>query len=138
MPPEVTDVVRVLCVEDLRLVAEAISDDVSREPGFQCVGILQTPDGLVDQVRRLHVDVVLLDLRTGGADAFHALSVLSSTLPEVRVIVVSGDNHPQTIQQAFDAGARGYVVKRDPKEIIEALKVVAAGETWAPRHPLIR
>lgn len=138
MPPDVTDTVRVLCVEDLRFVAEAISDGVNREPGFQSVGILQTPDNLMAEVRRLKVDIVLLDLRTGGADAFQALAELSDVLPEVRVIVVSGDNHPKTIQQAFDAGARGYVVKREPREIIDALKAVTAGETWRPRHPLIR
>lgn len=143
MPPDVTNAdvtnaVRVLCVEDLRFVAEAISDDVNREPGFQSVGIRQTPDDLVSEVLRLQVEVVLLDLRTGGADAFQVLAELRDAAPHVRVIVVSGDNHPKTIEQAFDAGACGYVVKRDPREIIDALKAVTAGETWRPRHPLIR
>jgi DNA-binding NarL/FixJ family response regulator len=138
MPRHAAEAVRILCVEDLHFVAEAICDDVNREPGFQSVGMLPTPDRLIDEARRLEPDIVLLDLRTGGADAFATMAELLAVLPQVRVIVVSGDNHPKTIDRAFDLGASGYVVKHDPREVIDAVKTVAAGGAWRPRRRLIR
>ncbi len=84
------------------------------------------------EVRRLKVDVVLLDLYYGGHDAFGQLAALTKSAPNVRTIVVSGDNHPDTITRAFEAGARGYVVKGDSREIIAAIQAVSAGKTWRP------
>ena len=135
MPSGKAGLVRVLCVEDLHFVAEAITDAVNREAGLESVGILATPDRLVEEARRLHVDIVLLDLRTGGADAFETMVTLKREQPDIQVIVVSGDNHPKTVQRAFDLGASGYVIKHDHREIIEAVNAVAAGETWRPRRP---
>lgn len=132
------EVVRVLCVEDLHFVAEAICDEVGREEGFQSVGILPTPDRLVEEAARLQADIVLLDLRTGGADALETMVELLRAQPKVRVIVVSGDNHPRTIERAFELGASGYVVKHDHREIIEAVRAVVAGGTWRPRRPMVR
>lgn len=131
------DPVRVLCVEDLHFVAEAICDDIDREAGFQSVGILPTPDRLIEEAQRQRPDIVLLDLRTGGADAFDTMVELLSVMPGIRVIVVSGDNHPKTIARSLALGASGYVVKHDPREVIEAVKAVAAGGVWRPRRPLV-
>jgi DNA-binding NarL/FixJ family response regulator len=138
MSADAAEGVRVLCVEDLHFVAEAICDEVNRQEGFCSVGILATPDRLVEESQRLRPDVVLLDLRTGGADAFEAMVALLRAQPGVRVIVVSGDNHPRTVERAFELGASGYVVKHDHREIIEAVRAVANGGTWRPRRPLVR
>jgi|SRR5690606_15298012 len=137
-PPGEADVVSVLCVEDLHFVAEAICDEIDRQPDLRSVGSLPTPDRLIDEASRLEPDVVLLDLRTGGADAFETMVALLRAMPTVRVIVVSGDNHPRTVERAFELGASGYVVKHDHREIIEAVRAVAGGETWRPRRPLVR
>ena len=135
---DAAEAVRVLCVEDLHFVAEAICDDINREAGFECVGILPTPDRLLEESQRMRPDIVLLDLRTAGADSFDAMAELLAALPAVRVIVVSGDNHPKTIARAFDLGASGYVVKHDAREVVDAAKAVAAGGVWQPRRPMLR
>lgn len=125
-------VVRVLCVEDLRPVAEAICDGIDAERGLKSVGTLDSPDHLLAEVRQKTPDIVLLDLYYGGRDAFGQLAALREASPETKVIVVSGDNHPDTIKRAFSLGARGYVVKSDLREVIAAIKAVAGGGTWRP------
>ncbi len=133
-PPETPAPLRVLCVEDLRWVAEAIRDLVDREAGLECVGILAAPDDLAREAVRLKADIVLLDLYFGGHDgevAFRAMRALLDAAPHVRVIIVTGDNHPQMVQRAFDLGARGYIVKDAPRALIEAIRAVGGGE--APR-----
>lgn len=125
-------VVRVLCVEDLHPIAEAICDAVNDAGDMQSVGVLASPEGLVEEVRQRKPDIVLLDLYYGGRDAFAQLIALVSAEPAVRVIVVSGDNHPHTIMRAFDLGAHGYVVKSDMREVIDAIRAVAAGRDWRP------
>jgi two-component system, NarL family, response regulator DesR len=124
---------RVLCVEDLRIVAEAISAAIDAEPDMRSVGILPTPETLARETRRLNPDIVLFDLYYGaGRAAFDDLAGLRSAAPHIAVIVISGDNHPATIERALAAGARGYVVKSDMREVIEAIRAVAAGGTWRP------
>lgn len=124
--------VRVLCVEDLHPVAEAICDAVDDAGGLKSVGVLSTPDGLLAEVRRRKPDVVLLDLYYGGRDAFKELKALRDAEPGVAVIVVSGDNHPATIRRAFEAGVRGYVVKSSVGEVIDAIRAVSGGKVWRP------
>ena len=124
--------VRVLCVEDLRAVAESICDVVDHEPDMESVGILATPDHLDREVRRLSANVVLLDLYFAGRTAFPALAELLRAEPSVRVIVVSGDNHPHTIARAFALGASGYVVKGDLSEVIDAIRATMQGRFWHP------
>jgi len=119
-------------VEDLHAVAEAICERVDKEPDLKSVGVLHAPDGLLREVQQLNPDVVLLDLYYGGRDAFPQLRVVAQAAPQVRIIVVSGDNHPETIRRAFEAGARGYVVKGDPAEIVAAIRAVWAGGSWRP------
>lgn len=133
-----SDAIRVLCVEDLHFVAASICEDIDREPGLRSVGILPTPDNLLEETRRLQARVVLLDLRTGGRDSLEAMTELLRAMPEVRVIIVSGDNHPKMIERAFALGASGYVVKSEPREVVEAARAVAEGRKWLPRHPLRR
>ncbi len=125
---------RVLCVEDLRVVAEAIGDAIDAEPDMRSVGILPTPETLARETQRVKPDVVLFDLYYGGGrPAFDDLAQLHAAAPQIAVIVISGDNHPATVERAFAAGAHGYVVKSDMREVIEAIRAVAAGGTWRPR-----
>lgn len=131
--PGAQRLLRILCVEDLRPVAEAIGAAIDAEPGMRSVGILPTPETLARETQLLQPDVVLFDLYYGaGRPAFDDLAHLHTAAPQIALIVISGDNHPATVQRAFAVGARGYVVKSDMREVIAAIRAVAAGGTWRP------
>lgn len=124
------DRITVLFVDDNPDVTAMFSLAASREKDLHCVGTLCEADGLVDAVRRLQPQVVILDLTMPGHDPYEALRDLHQEVPDARVIVFSGYDDDQTVDRAIEAGAWGFVSKHhDPKSVFNAIRQVAAGET---------
>lgn len=82
------------------------------------------------QCRARPPDVVLVDLRMPGASGIAATVVLSTELPNLRVLMVTQPEDDTPLVAARRAGARGHVVEGDtPEEVLRAIRTVAlAGE----------
>lgn len=83
--------------------------------------------------QRSGIDLVLLDLHMPGAHGFSALAFVTGNFPACHVIVVSANNHPETIRRALDYGAVGFLSKSAPVEEMQAtIEQVLAGQVVAP------
>ncbi len=123
------DIVRVLCVDDNELVAEAIGRKLSLSGGFEWLGQLEDATDLVKEAQRRRPDVILLDIDMPGADPFVALEQLSQSNPETAVVMLSGHVRLDLIERAIEAGASGYVSKNEATQtLIEAIQRAAQGE----------
>ncbi len=126
MPP---DAIRVLCVDDNRLVGEALAVHVAHQPGLRWQGQLHSADELVRRASELHPDVVLLDVDMPGMSPFDAIRELASKAPEIRVLMLSGHIRRPLVEAAMDAGAWGYLSKDSGAEAVtEAVRRVWADE----------
>lgn len=125
----VANPIRVLCVDDNFLVAEGIKIKLMLAGGFDWLGQLSDADNLVEEVRRLRPDIVLLDIDMPGRDAFEALEELNSLNLNTRVIMVSGHVRTDLIDRAVEAGAWGYVSKGEGAETI----ILAINEVMGDR-----
>jgi two-component system response regulator DesR len=120
--------IRVLCVDDNPFVADAVRIRLGLHNGFDWVGHLSSADNLVNEVRDLQPDIVLLDIDMPGKDSLKALEELSNAHPCVRTVIVSGYERDDYLDKAVEAGAWGYVSKNDgPDQIISAIREVHAG-----------
>ena len=129
MTGRMTESVRVLCVDDNRLVLEALTMRLRREPTLDVVGTLPQADDLPQTAMEKEVDVVLLDVDMPGRDAFEALADLAQQRPDTRTIIVSGYIRADLIDRAIAAGAWGYLNKTSGVDaIIDAIRRVRAGE----------
>ena len=78
-------------------------------------------------------DLVLLDLNMPGADAFTSLRDLLSRHPTLPVVVLSASEEVSDMRSALDAGAMGYISKRESSNILlSALRLVLAGGIYVP------
>ena len=78
-------------------------------------------------------DLVLMDLNMPGSQGMEALSRAKALFEAAAVVVVSGDESPETIQNSIQHGAAGYVPKTtDPSVTIQALRLVLAQGTYLP------
>lgn len=78
-------------------------------------------------------DIVLLDLRMPGAQGMTALEELRSRLPPATLVVVSGEQSPDTVRAAIDAGAIGFIPKSlAPERMVEALRCVLDRRIYLP------
>src|SRR5205085_4973303 len=84
--------------------------------------------------RALKPDLVLLDLTMPGKPGLQAMPTLLREHPEVKVLILSMEDDPRYVREAFAAGARGYLLKEAAaNEVVGAIREVAAGGRYV--HP---
>ena len=128
MAPPAGKQIRVLCVDDNHLIADAIHNNLQMVGGFDWAGQLSSADHLLGEVRQRHPDIVLLDIDMPGKDPFEAMSELSRSCPDARVLVLSGHVRQDWIDRAVDSGAWGYVSKSEGVHtLVSAIRRVARG-----------
>ena len=84
------------------------------------------------------LDIVLLDLGLPGISHFDALTAIRRLLPESKLIVMSGNENSQIIEDALHYGAKGYIPKSSPAKImLNALQLIISGGTYVPPEILL-
>ncbi|HWH13935.1 MAG TPA: response regulator transcription factor [Miltoncostaeaceae bacterium] len=123
--------VRVLIVDDHRLMRSGLRAALVREPGFDAVGEAATAEEAVPLARILRPDVVLMDLEMPGAGGLAGIAMLRQLDVVPRVLMVSMHAAPEAARQALAAGAAGYVLKGTAHATLApALRRVADGGVW--------
>jgi DNA-binding NarL/FixJ family response regulator len=85
----------------------------------------------IEQVARLHPDVVLLDVRMPGQDGVSAAASIKTCWPDTSVLMLTVSDSNEDIVLATKAGAAGYVLKeRSLEEVTDAVVALAAGGRW--------
>lgn len=121
--------IRVMCVDDNQLVAQAVELRLRSEPNFEWVGWLSDNDDLMTGIELAKPDVLLLDVDMPGRDAFDLLRDLAERVPDLRTVMFSGYLRSDYIDRAIAAGAWGYVSKNENfDELLTAIHQVVAGE----------
>jgi DNA-binding NarL/FixJ family response regulator len=115
-----TQPARIFLVDDHALVLEGIKKLL--EPHYHVVGDAQGDGDLIDQVKRLKPDIVLMDVTLAGQNGYDITRKLKELYPSLKVIFVSMHLEPTFIMEAFRAGGDGYVPKQTvAKELIAAI-----------------
>lgn len=121
--------VRVIIADDHAIVREGIKALLERR-GKEIVVSGEASDGreLLELARRKPADVYVVDIAMQRLNGIETVSRLLRLDGRARVICLSMYNDRPTVQKAFEAGARGYVLKENTAEdIIKALRAVARG-----------
>lgn len=124
-------VIRVLVVDDHPVVRDGIRGMLERDERVAVVGEAADGREAVAQVRALHPDLVLMDLRMPGGDgvpAIRELRAADATRP--RILVLTTYDTDRDIHAAIDAGADGYLLKATSRaELIDAVLKAASGQS---------
>ena len=121
--------IRVVLADDQHLVRGALAALLNLEPDIELVGETGRGDTVVDLVRQVRPDVVLLDIEMPGLDGLAAAAALTSTWAAARVLVLTTFGRPGYLRRAMEAGALGFVVKDAPSDqLADAVRRVARGE----------
>ncbi|WP_405925814.1 response regulator [Streptomyces sp. NBC_00035] len=122
--------VRVLVVDDQRLIRDGIASLLSIRPGIEVVGTAVDGRDAVAKTLELGPDVVLMDVRMPEMDGVEAVAVLRGRVPECRVVMLTTFDDEEYVVQALRAGAHGYLLKDLPaEELAQAVRLAHAGVT---------
>jgi DNA-binding NarL/FixJ family response regulator len=100
---------RVLIVDDYPGIVKAVSRQLADD--YDVVGSATEGSGLLEAVRKLRPDVVVLDVNLADVDGLKVCRQITQAAPRTKVIVFTGADDPQVRQRAFDAGACAFVDK---------------------------
>ena len=120
--------VRVLIVDDHAVVRTGIRLLLVREPDIEPVGEAGSGREAIFESRSLKPDVILMDVVMPDGNGLEIIPTLLRERPETKVLVLSMQDDPRYVREAFDAGATGYVLKEAADvEVVAAVREVARG-----------
>ena len=121
--------VTVLIADDHHMFRSGLRTALESEPTVHCVAEVTNGRDAVTEVLRLRPDVAFLDVRMPKLDGVSAARMLQSARSSTRVLVLTNYDDEETLQQALDAGASGFLLKSlPPEELLAAIKVVTRGD----------
>jgi two-component system response regulator NreC len=127
---------RVVVVDDHAVVRAGLRRVLDAEPDIEVVGEAGTARDAILETRAAKPDVILLDVVMPGESGIDALPKLHKEAPDAKVLVLSMQDDPRYVREAFAAGASGYVLKEAAdSEVVAAVREVAAGNRYL--HPAL-
>jgi two-component system response regulator NreC len=128
--------IRVLVVDDHAVVRTGLRRVLDAEPDVETVAEAATAERAVFEALEHKPDVVLMDVVMPGKSGIEGMPALLQAVPDTKVLILSMQDDPRYVREAFDAGASGYVLKEAADtDVVAAVRAVAAGERYL--HPAL-
>lgn len=126
--------IRVLLVDDHAVVRSGLRLILEAEEDIEVVAEAENGNRAVFEAIASAPDVVVMDLVMPEKSGLEALPAVRQSVPATKVLVLSMQDDPRYIRDAFEAGASGYVLKEAADtEVVTAVRAVARGEQYV--HP---
>ena len=120
--------IRVLVVDDHAVVRSGLKLLLSSQDDIEVVGDAGNAEQAALRAELLEPDVVLLDVVMPGRSGIEATPEILERSPKSKVLVLSMQDDPRYVREAFGAGASGYVLKEAAdSEVVHAVREVASG-----------
>lgn len=127
--------IRVLLVEDHRMVAAGLSLVLGEASDMEVVGIADGRRALAGLPESVQPDVVLMDFRLADGEGPQAAEEARRRWPPAAVVFLSADDSEEAVLDAVQAGARGYLAKTvSTQELLGAIRRAASGGSLIPPH----
>ncbi len=124
------DKISVLLVDDHGLVRRGFRRILEDEPDIVVAGEASDGPEAIRMAEKLRPQVVVMDCALPGMSGLQAVRQILDKNPEILVLILSMHSEETLVRQAFEAGARGYILKTAVDlELGGAIRRVMAGET---------
>jgi DNA-binding NarL/FixJ family response regulator len=122
--------IRVLVADDQPLVRSGFRMILEERPDLDLVGEAEDGAKAVERATELDPDVILMDVRMPGVDGVEATRRLIGAGARARILVLTTFDLDEYVYAAIRAGASGFLLKDvEPEELVDAIRVVAAGNS---------
>lgn len=118
----------IVLAEDHGLVREGIKKIIEAIPGLRVVGEVGDGLELLELLKGLQVDMVILDITMPSLPGIEATREIKKAYPAVKVLILTMHKKKEYLNNAIAAGVDGYLLKEDaPKELLTAMDTIREG-----------
>jgi len=122
---------RIVIVDDHPLIRQGLAQLLNSRPNLSVIGEADSAGAGLDLIRKNNPDLVILDLSLAKADGLEVVKQIKSELPKLPVLVISMHEESVYAERVLRAGARGYVMKKEPSEkVFQAIETLLRGELF--------
>ncbi|MDZ7736935.1 MAG: response regulator transcription factor [Gammaproteobacteria bacterium] len=130
-----TDPIRVVLVDDHAVVRAGYRMLLKNSRDIEVVAEADNGEQACKHYADLQPDVVIMDLSLPGIGGLEAIRRIIARDPDARVLVFSMHEDTIFVEQALQAGARGYMTKSGaPEVLIEAVRTLMTGKTYLDKN----
>jgi DNA-binding NarL/FixJ family response regulator len=123
--------IRVVLVDDHRLVREALRVALERERDIAIVGEATDGNDALKLVRKVKTDVVVLDVAMPDMNGIEGAARIHARHPNVKILALSAHADKRYVLEMLNNGAAGYVTKGAAgRDLVQAIRTVAAGGSY--------
>ena len=120
--------IRILIVGDQTFLCEVLQSWLDIKKDFQVVGYANNGKIAVEQLEFLQPDIVLMDIEMPEMNGLTATKKICNNFPSIKVIVLSANYDINSLNNAFQAGAQGYLLKTNKtEELANTIRLVYKG-----------
>ena len=122
---------RVLVVDDHEILRQGLRQILAAADDLVCVGEAGDGHEALRQIEAYQPELILMDVKLPGGSGIETTRQLAKRHSHARVIIYTYHDDETYLEQALQAGAKGYVLKSDPNQLLlTALRAVQAGQTF--------
>ena len=123
-----TEKIRIVLADDHPIVLDGLRNLIRAEPDFELIGEAASGLGALKIIREQHPDVAVLDISMPELNGIVLSRRLAGEMPSLRLLVLTLHEDRAYLNQALEAGVRGYVLKRSAVEnLVQAIRAVLVG-----------
>ena len=123
--------IKILITDDHALFRTGVKTSLSHYPDIEFIGEAENGMQLLNLVKFLQPDVILLDIQMPIMDGIATLPEVKKILPDVKIIMLTMNDDVSMISKLMEIGANSYLTKNSDSEIIyEAIKTVFTNEFY--------
>jgi DNA-binding NarL/FixJ family response regulator len=128
--------IRIVIADDHALFREGVRALISTSGDLEVLGEAADGKEAIEQVKKLHPDVILMDIAMPGLGGLEATLEIRRLFPKVKVLILTQYDNPEYLYRFLKAGVSGYVLKRAAgTELVAAIRAVYQRGTFL--HPAV-
>lgn len=126
-----TKTIRVLLIEDYKLIRLGIRTILNDDPDIEVIGEAETGELGIELVKSLRPDQVVLDLGLPGLDGIEVTRLIKAFDESIKVTILTSHEIDEEVIASLAAGANAYCLKEIPSpRLIQVIKSVQEGAAW--------
>jgi len=127
--------IKAVIADDHALFRDGLRKLLALEKDILVVGEVANGEEIGKLVERMKPDIMLLDLKMPKGDAVQNLLEIAARSPATRVMILTAFSDEESVLNAANGGAKGYVPKGvPPAKLVQAIKIVHNGGIWIDKE----